>query len=160
MKTVSTSNDNVGGLSSIYVVPTAVFNRVKTDFSTGKRYVSVASTEDVIELPVFCNQSFMYEENPELQDGGDAYDVKIQGVVPRLDTEPQLLRELERGEWLVMHQDKNGGARLSGTVDVPLRFSTIRSSGNSPAALNGHRFTFSAVEPCPSVEVEQGMIVE
>ena len=160
MKRISCNTDNVGGLTTIVAIPLASFNRIKEVFSTGQKYVSVASTADVIELPVLNDGSFSFEEVQSAENGGDTYDVTIQGVVPRSDTDPELRRELERGEWLVLHQDGNGACRLSGTVDVPLRFSSHRASGNTPVSVNGNAFTFSAQEPSPSVEVEEEIIVE
>ena len=160
MKRISFSTDNVGGLATIIAIPVADFNRVKTDFTTGKKYTSVASLDQVIELPVVNDTSCSFDEKHVLEDGGETYAVTIQGVIPRNETEAKLINTLERGEWLVLHMDRNGICILSGTKDVPLFFASNRQSGASTAATNGNAFVFSGQEPAPSVVVESNIIIE
>ncbi len=160
MKRILCNTDNVGGLATIVAIPVADFNRVKTDFTTDKKYASVSSMDRVIELPVVNDTSYSFEEKHALEDGGETYAVTIQGVIPRNDTEAKLINTLERGEWLVLHMDKNGISMLSGTRDVPLFFASNRQSGTSPAATNGNAFAFSGQQPSPSVVVEPNIIVE
>lgn len=159
MKRISCNTDNQGGISFIKAIPKAVFNRVKTDYTTGKKYASVTSLDDVIELPVVNNKSYSFEETQTLEDGGNTYAVAIQGLIPRNETEAKLRSELERGEWLVLHTDRNGISLLSGTKEVPLFFASHRLSGAAPSATNGNAFVFSGQMPAPSVEVEE-IIVE
>lgn len=150
----------MGGLVAISAIPSNVFNRIKTDFTTGKKYASVSSLDDVIELPVVNDSSYSFEETQTLEDGGDTFSVSIQGVIPRNDSENLIRQDLERGEWLVLHMDKNGACFLSGTKDVPLFFASRRLSGSSPSSMNGNAFIFSGRIPAASVEVETDIIVE
>ena len=55
-----------------------------------------------------------------------------------------------------MHRDRNGCVLLSGSKDVPLLFSSVRSTGG----MNGNAFKFSGQESGPSVEVEDEIVVE
>ncbi|MBQ9641870.1 MAG: hypothetical protein IJV06_09995 [Bacteroidaceae bacterium] len=159
MKRISYSMDNVGGLGRIVAIPAEVFNRLQPDFSKGTVRVSVSDEEMLVELPVFYNAAFVFTEQQELGDGGQLWNVEISGVIPRNDTDSGIRQRLERGQWLVMHRDRNGCVLLSGTKDVPLLFSSGRSSGGN-AGMNGDAFRFSAQEPGPSVEVEDEIAVE
>lgn len=160
MKRILFSNDNLGGLARLIVIPAESFRRIKMDFSTGKRYVSVSSTEDILELVVPVGGLYSFDEQMGLEDGSPFFDVRIEGIVPRMDTMPGVREELERGEWIVLHTDCNGTSRLSGMVDVPMTFFSHRVSGPSPSALNANRFAFVGREPVPSVEVEPDVIIE
>ena len=160
MKRISLNLDQVGGLAVILAIPVAAFNRIKQNYSTGVRNVSLTSTDDVIELPVVNDHSYSFEEVQKAEDSGDTYDVTIQGVIPRSDTNPKLRQELERGEWLVLHRDRNGTCRLSGTKEMPLHFYSHRVSGTNPAGMNGNNFTFAAQEPSPSKEVSEEFVIE
>lgn len=160
MKRILFNSDQVGGLAVILAIPVAAFNRIKQNYSTGVRTVSLSSSENVIEIPVVNDHSYSFEEIQDSGDGGDTYDMTIQGVIPRSDADPKLRMVLERGEWLVLHKDRNGTCRLSGSKDVPLHFYSNRTSGKTSANLNGNNFTFSAQEPFPSEEVEEDFIIE
>lgn len=160
MKRILFNSDQVGGLAVILAIPVAAFNRIKQNYSTGVRTVSLSSSQDVIEIPVVNDHGYSFEEVQSTEDGGDVYDVSIQGVIPRSDADPKLRQELERGEWLVLHKDRNGTCRLSGSKDVPLHFYSNRTSGKTTANMNGNNFTFSAQESSPSEEVAEDFIIE
>ena len=160
MKTISFNPDNIGGVALIFAIPVSAFIRVKKDYVSGLSYVSVSSKDDIIQIPVINDSSFSFIESQSLESGGDMYAVKISGVIPRIDISDDIRRELERGEWMVMHADANGSFRISGSEDVPLIFSSSRSTGGSPSSLNGNSFSFSGNEPDPSEEVQSVIIIE
>ena len=156
MKTISYNIDNVGGLGKMVAIPVGVFNRLRPDFSKSTLQVSVSDEDELVELPVVYNDAFVFTERQELGDGGQLWNVEISGVIPRNDTDSGIRQQLERGQWLVMHRDRNGCVLLSGSKDVPLLFSSVRSTGG----MNGNAFKFSGQESGPSVEVEDEIVVE
>ncbi len=159
MKRISYSFDNVGGLGKIVAIPVEVFNRLRPNFSNDTLQVSVSDEDELVELPVVYNDAFVFKEVQDLGDGGHLWDVEISGLIPRNDTDQGLRRQLERGQWLVMHRDRNGCVLLSGSKDVPLLFSSGRSSGDGKG-MNGDSFRFHGQEDGPSVEVEEELVLE
>ena len=95
----------------------------------------------------------IYSENQTHDDDGDRFEVQVGGFIPR-QSDPLLTRQLERGEWLVVHQDCNGDILLSGTPDIPLCFSSGKTTG-SPTERNGNNFSFAATQAAPSVHIDR-----
>lgn len=149
MKTLTFDFDNRPGLARILVIPPKSFRRLRYDYIMSIQHLEVVDRANIIEIPIFADNSFAVSEKQSSADGGDLWDVNISGCIPKNEN-THIVELLERGDWLVICQDQNGTVKLYGTVDVPLRFLSDKSSG-SPSAMNGIRFTFSAKEPEPSV---------
>lgn len=157
MKKFEWWNDSRGGLSYIYAIPPASLRRVRIDYATGQRWPEFKARENIICLPVWAAapQNFQFKETHEWTEAGDAYTVEINGYIPPLKAGgEELVRTLEQGAWMVLHTDLNGISRLSGTADIPLKFTRVADTGASPGEQNAITFSFSAVEPEPSIEVQ------
>lgn len=151
MKTLTFDFDNLHGISNMYAVPVAsVYNCVQNPM-TGAVVLTLTSSTDVIQIPVYQGDSFKTGEVHQLADGGDCWDVTISGIIPkRCALNENVIQTLERGEWLVVVQDANGVMVLYGSTDVPLKFTHSRTSGSS-GELNGSGFSFSVRESAPSM---------
>lgn len=155
MKKIKFNFENVGGLAELYAFPPADLLRVRHDYIKGIDTVELRNRNNIVVVPVFGDRSFSFSEEKGLADGGVYWDVNIEGVIPNINFENQrLIETLDRGEWLVVSMDNNGIVHLSGTIDVPLQFSSSKSSGDSYASLNGIEFSFQCRQPSPSVIVE------
>lgn len=150
MKTLAFDYDNVPGIASMYAVPVSSSLRDKNYYTEDGRYQELIEQEGTISIPVYDGDSFMYSENQTLEDGGELWTTSISGLIPKqYKPNEQVTAILERGDWLVLFQDKNGAIVFSGTVDVPFKFNSNRSIGSS-SEINGNRFTFNGKSAEPS----------
>lgn len=151
MKILVFDFDNLHGISNMYAVPVASVSKCEQNLMTGDVILRLNNSDDVVEIPIYQGDSFKTEEVHQLADGGDCWDVKISGIIPkRCALNENVIQTLERGEWMVITQDANGVIVLYGSTDVPLKFTHSRSSGSS-GELNGSGFSFSARESAPSM---------
>lgn len=154
MKTIQFDFDNVGGITQVYAIPISSFLRLRQDYINEMQYLEVRQRTDIIAIPVYADSSFTFNETQSLEDGGDLWAVEVAGLIPkRSKLNEKTVCTLERGEWLVLFQDNNGSVVLSGTIDVPLRFLSAKATG-SDIEINGNRFTFSGMEPEPSILID------
>ncbi len=152
MKKIKFNFENVGGLAEVYAFPPADFLRLRHDYVNDSDSLELRTRDNVIAVPVYGDRSFVFSEEKDRADGGDYWDVSIEGVIPNINKENQRLVEtLDRGEWLVLSMDNNGVVHLSGTTDVPLSFSSRKASGDAYSALNGIEFSFRGGQASPSV---------
>lgn len=151
MKTLIFDFDNVHGIANMYAVPAAAVSKCERNPMTGDVILRLTGSDDVIEIPTYQGDHFKTEEVHQLTDGGDCWDVKVSGIIPKRSAlNEAVIQKLECGEWIVLTQDANGEIVIYGTTDVPLKFTHSRSSGSN-GELNGSTFTFSAKEPAPSM---------
>ena len=124
MKKIKFNFENVGGLAEVYAFPPSDFLRLRHDYVNDSDSLELRTRDNVIAVPVYGDRSFVFSEEKDRADGGDYWDVSIEGVIPNINKENRRLVEtLDRGEWLVLSMDNNGVVHLSGTTDVPLSFS-------------------------------------
>lgn len=155
MKEINFDHNNIGGLAEIYAFPPNDLLRVRHDYRSGRHYVEMKTRDNIVSIPVYPDRSFVFDEQKSTADGGDYWQVSIEGVIPKLRYEvSQLIEVLERGEWLVLSQDHNGVVHLSGSVEVPLSFACEKTTGDSYTSLNGSSFTFSGSQPAPSLIID------
>ena len=151
MKILIFDFDNLHGIANMYAVPVGCVNKCVRNPMTGDVILNLTNSDDVIEIPIYQGDSFKTEEVHQLADGGDGWDVKVSGIIPkRCSLNENVIQTLERGEWIVLAQDANGVIVLYGSIEVPLKFTHSRSSGSS-GDINGSKFTFSAIESAPSL---------
>lgn len=159
MKAISYNPSSVGGLSNIYAIHVENFIKVAVNLQTKKKTVIVKDLNDVIELPCFEDRS-AYKEDESMEEAGKLYTIEINGFIPGNATDVITRRRLERGQWLVMHQDANGNVLLSGTQDNPLIFRSSRTSGGSRSASSGNSHSFYGATSAPSVCIDTAEIQE
>ena len=140
--------DNVGGISRMFAIDVRGVHALTHNLLTGLYRLSLHRGAIVIEIPVYAPEATDFSERQQLDDAGEVYKVSISGFIPRQNS--SLVPQLERGSWIVVHQDANGDTLLSGSVDVPLVFTSSKSAGGD-GGKNGNAFTFSGTEPSPSV---------
>ena len=158
MKKIEFNFDQVNGMSHIYAVHVDSIRDVSINPLTGLARISLTSYEDVVEIPVYSQADTSYSERQQTEEGVDRYDVAIGVFLPR-HANPQIVQILERGEWMVIHQDANGDILASGTEEIPLLFASGRQTGGNTATGNYGEFT--AVEPEPSLNVDpDGFYIE
>ena len=153
MKTIDFDFDNVGGISSIYAFPPQDVQSVLLQPSKGTAKLTFNEDANIIQLPVYAPNSTSWSEDHTVGDAGDMYAVAISGFIPR-HASSQLVNELSRGKWMVVHQDANGDIVLSGTTEVPLTFTSGKTTGTDGSTRNGTAFTFAANEPTPSILID------
>lgn len=151
MESIGFDFENVGGLAECYAIPVDVFKRIRVDYVRDLRVLEVSARKRVIAIPMYADDSFRHHEEKKHGDGGDYWEVDIEGVIPKWckDVDVQL-EELERGEWLVLSRDNNGVVRLSGSVHTPLWFEGERDTGAAYAERNGVTFHFTGNQARPS----------
>lgn len=153
MKTIDFSFDNVGGISSIYAFPPQDVQSILLKPSTGTARLTLQANANIIQLPVYAPASTSWTEEHRVEDAGDTYAVAISGFIPR-HAGIKEVNELSRGKWMVVHQDANGDVVLSGTPEVPLTFTSAKTTGTDGSTRNGTAFTFAANEPTPSILID------
>lgn len=147
--------NNVGGLAEIYAIPPADVLRIRHDYRRDTYALELKTRDNIIVIPIYGDRSFSFDEQKSTADGGDYWEISIEGVIPKLcQDNSAIIERLERGDWLVLHSDNNGVAHLSGSVDIPLECSSDKTSGDSFTALNGTTLTFSGKQPSPSLVID------
>lgn len=155
MKEITFDFENVGGLAEIYAIPPTSFLRIRNDYVTGKKYLEVKNRDDIIVIPMFPDDSFVFNENKERSEGGDYYELSIEGVIPKqVLVNKDIISTLERGVWYVLCKDNNDVVHLCGTEDVLMTFSTQKTTGTTYIDRNSIAFTFSNKQPTPSDIIE------
>ena len=160
MKEINFDFNNIGGLAEIYAFPPSDLLRVRHDYLHDTDSVELKTRDNIVAIPIYPDRSFSFTEQQSVDDGGEYWQVSIEGVIPKLRRDTNLIIEqLERGEWLVLSQDHNGTVYLSGSVDVPLTFSCEKTTGDSYTALNASSFLFEGKQPAPSLVIDMDDLI-
>lgn len=149
MKKIELLFDHVDGLSQLYLFDVAGLIRIDRSATDGT--VRPVFREGCNIYKVSVLDGFSYEENMVQDDSGEAYDVQIQGFIPRIGR-TFTIHQLEVGAWLAVIQDANGDVLLCGSQEVPLSFEGNKGTG---AGRNGTAFTLRGVQPLPSAIIAQ-----
>ena len=137
MKVINYDFENVGGLLQIIAVPPTSFLRIRKDYNAGLNYLELRDRENIISIPVYANDTYIYNEDKEVNDAGDCWNVSIEGVIPKLSSvNNQLMETLERGLWYVLAVDGNGQVHWC-----------------SVSERNGTSFTFTCVQDEPTIYI-------
>lgn len=142
MRTITVAHDNVGGVHRVVLINV---NNVETIVTHGiNADLVVNRIQEMIELPVEANDTFVFDENCLASEAGKCWDVKIQGFVPTsVDENRAIIDELVSNQWLALLTDNNGSYRLAGDQEVPLTFTYNYSTGQL-AGRNGFSVNLSA----------------
>ena len=149
MKKIELLFDHVDGLSQLYLFDVAGLIRIDRSATDGT--VRPVFREGCNIYKVYVSDGFSYAENMVHDDSGEAYDVQIQGFIPRIG-QTFTIQQLEVGAWLAVIQDANGDVLLCGSQEVPLRFEGNKGTGSGR---NGTAFTLKGVQPLPSAIIAQ-----
>ena len=98
MKIINYDFENIGGLLKVLAVPPSSFLRVRKDYVTGLNYLELRNRDSIISLPIYADDTYSFSEDKENGDAGDAWSVRVEGVIPKLSpVNRELLEVLERG---------------------------------------------------------------
>lgn len=158
MRTLTFDFDNIGGIQHVYAIPAEVFQAITINYATLRRALRMLSADDVVNIPVYADESFSFEEPHGRDDHGDYWQPSISGIIPAASfNNAQLIETLERGEWVVVHVDQNGIERVSGDEDTPLIFGSTASTGSLHTDRNGCSFSFTGKLGHPSHIIDHDM---
>lgn len=156
MKIINCDFDNIGGLLQIYAVPPASFIRIRKDFVQQLNYLELKQRDEIISIPVYANDTYIYNEDKETTDAGDSWNVNVEGVIPRMRRYNQeTIERLERNLWYLVAIDANGEVHWCGQEDALLLFSTQKTSGQSAVDRNGITFSFSCTQDEPTIFIAE-----
>lgn len=156
MKTIEFDFDNLGGLQHIYAIPPTSFLRIRKDYINHQNFLEIIQKDDVIDLPVYSNDTYMYNEEKSTNDAGDCWEVNIEGVIPKLSPDNQYVIELlERGLWYVVAKDANDEYHFCGQENAWLLFTSSKTTGKSAASLNGLTFRFTCIQDAPTIFISK-----
>jgi hypothetical protein len=154
MKSISFDFDNVGGISRLYAIPPSSFVRIRRDYVNSITYLECRDYASIIEIPIYTDNTFSFNENQTFDAPGDGYSIEISGIVPKMmPVNSSDIGLLERGEWYVLCEDRNGNVKFAGDEDVRLKFISKKSSGAAFIDHNQISFTFSCLQENPSVDI-------
>ncbi|MGL4852552.1 MAG: hypothetical protein ACRC3Z_07915 [Phocaeicola sp.] len=160
MKTVQFDTDNRPGLSRLFAIPLTSFLRIRPDYRNNTNHLEVKARDQIIDI-ILDTSAFAFNEEQATEEPGETYKLSIEGRIPKLSKlNDSVIRTLERGQWLVLHQDSNGTIQLSGSMDDPLSFHTTKTSGVGADSVNGTSFQFSGVTPSPSLIIDMVLITD
>lgn len=155
MKKLIFDFENIGGVSRLFAIPPSSFERIRRDYAKKLNYLECKNMADIIEIPIYADSTFYFNEDQSFEAAGDTYSVEIGGVIPKMMmSNASGIECLERGSWYVLLQDMNGEVRLSGDEQVKMKFLTKKSTGNSAVNRNQIAFTFTCRQENPSVYIE------
>ena len=83
MEKIGFDFENVGGLAECYAIPVNLFKRIRVDYLRGLRNLELTDRSSVIAIPMYADDSFSHKEEKKHADGGDYWEVDIEGVVPK-----------------------------------------------------------------------------
>ena len=86
MKAMHYDFENVGGLLQVIAVPPASFVQIRKDYAAGLNYLELRNREDIVSIPVYANDTYSYNEDKEVNDAGDCWNVSVEGVIPKLSS--------------------------------------------------------------------------
>lgn len=156
MKIINYDFENIGGLLQVIAVPPSSFLRVRKDYVTSLNYLELRNRDGIISLPIYADDTYSFSEDKENGDAGDAWSVRVEGVIPKLSpVNRELLEVLERGLWYVLAVDGNGEVHWCGQEEALLQFNTNKTSGQTATNRNGTTFTFSCVQDEPTVYITE-----
>ena len=155
MKAMHYDFENVGGLLQVIAVPPASFVQIRKDYAAGLNYLELRNREDIVSIPVYANDTYSYNEDKEVNDAGDCWNVSVEGVIPKLSSvNHHLMETLERGLWYVLAVDGNGVVHWCGQEDALMLFNTNKTSGRSVSERNSTSFTFTCIQDEPTSYIE------
>ena len=99
MKVINYDFENIGGLLQMIAIPPTSFLRIRKDYNTGLNYLELRNREDIISIPVYANDTYIYNEDKEVNDAGDCWNVSIEGVIPKLSS---VNHDGDAGAWFVV----------------------------------------------------------
>ncbi|MBF9239476.1 hypothetical protein I2I05_18935 [Hymenobacter sp. BT683] len=139
---------NIGGLRGLRVWPAGNVR------GYAEPVASVVATELDLFDPAnfadiyFLDESASYDEDPEQNEQGDFYKVKLQllvaGDAPDVS---EAVARLTGGRYLAAFLDGNGRTKLAGTPEWPLKLLIGTETGRKPTDRNALPFTFTGVLP-------------
>ena len=65
MKVINYDFENIGGLLQMIAIPPTSFLRIRKDYNTGLNYLELRNREDIISIPVYANDTYIYNEDKE-----------------------------------------------------------------------------------------------
>lgn len=155
MKKLIFDFENIGGVSRLFAIPPSSFERIRRDYVAKMNYLECKNMADIMEIPIYADGTFYFNEDQSFEAAGDTYAVEIGGVIPKMMMgNASDIECLERGTWYVLLQDMNGEVRLSGDEQVKMKFLTKKGTGNSAVNRNQIAFTFTCRQENPSVYLE------
>ena len=149
MRKIDFKCDNLGGLAEVYAIPLSSYLRIREDYTRNTKVLEVTNRDDIIAIPIIDDDTFSFSEIHKRDEGGDYFDIAIEGVIPgsAIDDD-HIIETLQRGEWMVLTQDQNGVVRLSGNEDVLMSFEDTDTTGAQKRGKNQIQFKFA----CRSAE--------
>lgn len=160
MRTINYDFQNIGGLLRVIAVPPASFVQIRKDPLTGDNHLDLRNQDDIISIPIYANDTYIYTEDKEVNDAGDSWNVAIEGVIPKLEkTNHRIIETLERGLWYVLAVDGNGEVHWCGQEDALMLFDTQKSSGRTDTERNGITFSFSCTQDEPTIFIQDTSVI-
>ncbi len=155
MKKLVFDFENIGGVCRLFAIPVSSYERVRRDYVNKLNYIECKNQGDIIEIPIYADGTFYFNEDQRFETAGDSYSIEVGGVIPKLMMEnADDIERLERGAWYVLSQDMNGEVRLSGDEEVKCKFMTKKSTGASAISRNQIAFAFSCTQENPSLYIK------
>ena len=104
MKKIKFNFENVGGLAEVYAFPPSDFLRLRHDYVNDSDSLELRMRDNVIAVPVYGDRSFVFSEEKDRADGGDYWDVSIEGVIPNINKENRRLVEWITTGWFICQE--------------------------------------------------------
>ncbi len=153
MLKLSTTSDNVGGVTRIVAIPVSSFRRVTFNVITRRRSLTLYDISNCIEIE--CNRSEEASDECSDNNEGLSYIHQLHGKIFSLDGERLgLVNVLARGHWILLVRDGNGVYKLFGSVDVPLNFTYRNATGQHRSGSSALSYTFQSTQPEPAVIID------
>ena len=100
MKVINYDFENIGGLLQVIAVPPSSFLQIRRDYIADLNYLELCNPEEIVSIPVYANDTYIYKEDKEVNDAGDCWNVSVEGIIPKLSSmNHRLIESLERGLW-------------------------------------------------------------
>jgi hypothetical protein len=137
------SNDNLGGVSKIWIVLKDDISEIAYDTTEPNLKLTLTPTGNLYHI--YCTtDTIQFIENEKTDFNGTYFECSLSGITPNNHNDLQaILDELDNKEFVIVFKDYNGNYKLFGNLNEPLTLQDNYSSKADFSGFNSHALTFS-----------------
>lgn len=139
MKSFQKQAENLGGYLKVWAVP-------PSDLAVGDSDVFLITGNNTIEIYA-APESIQLIQEEEQTKAGFVFKTEVTAIIPKDCPQNDLFLQLLQGrKWILILLDQNEHYKVSGTNDIPHRFTCKTDPGKACSDLNAHVVSFHSTQ--------------